>query len=182
MSPFYLGYANEKPEATKQTMRFIQERLGDPEFDDMIRCRLPIRDEIGWHYHAGSGPCMVSTAIMAQYHYSRGEVKEGNRLLKLIDRYRDEEGLLPEHLSTHERFREFMELEWQTGLDFKKEFDPEVLLPNLPFDLITEELLNMKRAYEEAERIGRNKGYIALGCGLMWAHVEYGRALLHKQR
>jgi len=37
-------------------------------------------------------------------------------------------------------FRDFIKSQWKTGLDFKKEFDPEILLPNLDFDKIVEEL------------------------------------------
>ena len=103
----------------------------------------------------------------------------------MIDKYKNEKGEIPEHLSTYKRFEEFMEREWKTGIDFKKEFYKDILLENVDFDRILEEANNMHRSYENTgsrciirdDTIAEG-GYIQFAAPLMWSHVEYARALL----
>lgn len=90
---------------------------------------------------------MNYTAILDQYPSSRGDIQKRDEILNLIQKYRNREGYIPEHISTPRRFQEFIEREWNTGLDFKKEFSEEMLIPADPFDRIIEELNHMKQAY-----------------------------------
>ncbi|MBC7110279.1 MAG: hypothetical protein H5T46_04660, partial [Archaeoglobi archaeon] len=90
-------------------------------------------------------------------------------------------GYLPEHLSTPERFEEFLFTEWETGVDYQKEFDPEILLPGIKFDVILEELNNMKREYDGIKAmIESSPGlrYVVFASPLMWSHAEFSVALL----
>ena len=102
--------------------------------------------------HAGNGPWLQYTAILAQFHFWCGNTEEGDKLLQLIDQYKNENGEIPEHLSTCRRFEEFMEREWQTGIDFEKEFHKPILLEGCEFDNILEEANNMARSYQETGR------------------------------
>ena len=80
-----------------------------------------------------------------------------------------------------------METKWKTGLDFAKEFDKHILQDNLDFDKILEETNNMQRAYNEvadrcmiSDNTMEEGGYVMFVTPLMWAHVEYMKALLYK--
>ena len=138
------------------------------------------------HAHAGNGPWFRCTSILAQYYYFMGNRDRGDEILRLMDQYRSDDGYLPEHVSSCERFWEFIRTEWETGNDARKEFDPEILLPNLSYDLIVEELVNMKNSYDGI------RGYCTLQKGgssfirfsspLMWAHAEYAMALLVRRK
>jgi hypothetical protein len=72
-----------------------------------------------------------------------------------------------------------MEHEWETGLDFRKEFDPEILLPDVGFTEVLSEANKMSAAYaraaEEAERAG--DGVIRFATPLAWTHAEVAVAL-----
>ena len=78
-----------------------------------------------------------------------------------------------------------MKREWQTGIDFQKEFYKPILLENCEFDHILEEANNMARSYEQTSKqcmfqddASSEGGYIQFAAPLMWAHVEYARALM----
>jgi len=140
------------------------------------------------HTHAGNGPWLQYTAILAQYHYWYGDPARGDELLHMIDKHTYDSHEIPEHLSTYKRFESFIEREWQTGIDFDKEFDKEILLDNVTFDNILEEANNMRRAYTETEKcILQNNEHSEGGCTyfcfpLMWSHVEYARALMIREK
>ena len=159
----------------------LSQKLLDPKLGGLQRY-LPFTEDISTHIHAGNGPWMQYTAMLAQYYFRGGNTKKGDGLLHLIDNYKTEEGYIPEHLTTRKRFDEFMRLEWNTGLDFKKEFGEETLLPGLPFDRIVEELDVMKNSYERLRDSGSTdeNEVIHFACPLMWSHVEYAMALLEK--
>jgi len=186
LSPFYFGFLQYKP-ALERSVSFLEKQLWDPELK-MIMRYLPFYKDFTVHVHAGNGPWLQYTAILAQFHFWNGNVKRGNRLLGLIDGYRSESGEIPEHLSTAKRFEDFMKHEWKTGTDFAKEFHQPILLDNVDFDKILEEANNMARSYERTGRecVFDNKakegGYIRFAMPLMWAHVEYGRALLSRAK
>ncbi len=183
LSPFYFGFLHYHSEM-ENSVRFIEKQLWDPSLGMLMRY-LPFYKDFSTHIHAGNGPWTQYTAVLAQFHFWNGNQQRGDELLQMIDRYRDPDGGIPEHLSTARRFDEFMELEWYTGVDFDKEFYKPILLDNVRFDKILEEANNMDRSYNEiAEKgiIKDNKiasgGYIQFASPLMWAHAEYSRALL----
>ncbi len=183
LSPFYYGFLHHKS-AMEKSVAFIEKQLCDPELS-MIMRYLPFYKDFATHVHAGNGPWLQYTAILAQFHYYYGNHKRGDQLLRYIDKYRNERGEIPEHLSTCKRFETFMETEWKTGLDFAKEFHNPILLDGLEFDKILEEANNMARSYEETgkkcmviDRQSVEGGYIQFATPLMWSHVEYARALL----
>jgi len=183
LSPFYYGFLHYK-EQMENSVKLIEKQLWDPELG-MIMRYLPYYRDFSTHVHAGNGPWFQYTAVLAQYHYWSGNTKRGDELLGIIDKYRSESGEIPEHLSTHRRFDEFIEREWKTGIDFRKEFYKDILLDDVDFNKILEEANNMHRSYDECIKkrlVKTNKktggGYIQFASPLMWSHVEYARALL----
>jgi GH15 family glucan-1,4-alpha-glucosidase len=170
---------DDNPDITTNSINFMVENLWDPELG-MLQRYLPFTEDIETHLHAGNGPWIQYTAMLAQYYYKKGAIERGDTVLNHIDRYRTDEGYIPEHLSTKERFEEFIRLEWEAGLDAKKEFHPEILIPNLSYDFIVEELFFMKKAYDKIRKdIAKNeKNVIQFAVPLMWSHVEYASALI----
>ena len=183
LSPFYYGFSHYKTELTN-SVRFLEKQLNDPEFG-MIMRYLPFHNDFATHVHAGNGPWLQYTAILAQFHFWCGNTDQGDKLLQLIDQHKNENGEIPEHLSTCRRFEEFIKREWQTGIDFEKEFHKPILLDGCKFDNILEEANNMARSYEQTgsrcmvrDDTSSEGGYIQFAAPLMWTHVEYARALM----
>ncbi|MFI5323460.1 MAG: hypothetical protein ACHQ6U_08000 [Thermodesulfobacteriota bacterium] len=127
----------------EQSVRFIEKQLWDPELGMMMRY-FPYYRDFSTHVHAGNGPWLQYTAVLAQYHYWNGNTKRGDEILGIIDRHMSDKGEIPEHLSTPRRFEEFMEREI-TGIDFQKEFYKGILLDDVDFNKILEEANNMHR-------------------------------------
>jgi len=76
-------------------------------------------------------------------------------------------------------------MQWNTGLDFQKEFDPECLLPGVPFDLIVEELTHMRDAYmrvKHALEQDPDVPYLRFAAPLMRAHAEHALAIMARQQ
>ena len=187
LSPYYFGFVHYSAELEK-SVRFLEKQLWDPELG-MIMRYLPFYKDFATHIHAGNGPWLQYTAILAQYHYWNGAHERGDELLGSIDEYSNEAGEIPEHISTCRRFDWFMEKEWKPGIDFEKEFHKPILNPGVNFNRILEEANNMARSYEETSNkctIGDTRspsgGYIQFAMPLMWSHVEYARALLVRAR
>ena len=183
LSPFYFGFLHYR-DAIDQSVRYLENQLWDPELG-MIMRYLPFNRDFATHIHAGNGPWLQYTAVLAQYHYWNGNEKRGDELLGMIDSFRNEQEEIPEHLSTCTRFEVFLENEWKSGLDFAKEFDKPILLDGVDFDNILEEANNMASAYRETgakcmvrDLQAKEGGYIQFATPLMWSHVEYMRALL----
>ena len=183
LSPFYFGFLHYEKEM-ESSVNFLEKQLCDPEFD-MIMRYLPFNRDFDTHIHAGNGPWLQYTSILAQFHYWNGNTKHGDDILALIDNYRNEDGEIPEHLSTCRRFEDFIENEWKTGIDYEKEFYKKILLDSVDFDKILEEAINMSKSYEETGKkcmytdSEKNEGgYIQFATPLMWSHVEYVRALM----
>lgn len=183
LSPFYFGIVSYKKEMEK-SVRFIEKQLCDPVLG-MIMRYLPFYNDFSIHVHAGNGPWLQYSAILAQYHYWNGNEKRGDELIAKIDHYKTKDGEIPEHLSTCKRFEGFLESEWQTGVDFEKEFYKPILLEKVDFDKILEEANNMSNSYEETGKrcmipngSSNEGGYIQFATPLMWSHVEYVRALM----
>ncbi len=184
LSPFYFGFIHDQ-QFLDNSVAYLEEKLWDPELG-MIMRYLPFYEDPATHVHAGNGPWLQYTAILAQYHYWKGDAKRGDEIMGLINGYQAPDGALPEHLSTPQRFEEFMAREWGDGVDFRKEFAPEILKPGVTFDTILEEANNMSRSYQAAAAAkvlpqkGGTGGYIMFATPLMWSHVEFARALLFK--
>ena len=194
LSPYYFKcryhkcprcMVEENSEKLDNTIAFVKNSLWDPELG-MLQRYLPFTEDIDTHVHAGNGPWIAYTAILAQYYYENGKKEKGDEIVNFVDQYKTKEGYFPEHLTTPERFTEFIEMEWQTGLDAKKEFHPEILLDNLPYDRIVEEIFNMKNSYNRIRKEVNGKIVFKLKSihfaqPLMWAHAEYAKALLIKK-
>lgn len=185
MSPFFFGTGLEVEhfENTREfsnSIQFIEQTLWDPDLG-MLQRYLPFIEDPETHVHAGNGPWLQYTSMLAQYYFHSGEVEKGNRILSLLDSYRTKEGYLCEHLTTPARFYEFKKLEWLSGDDFEKEFAKEILVQGVTYDLIVEELNHMKNAYDDVERRCRGvaeNGPISFATPLMWSHAEYAMALM----
>ncbi len=185
LSPFFFGTGLDVDyfaagETFTSSVAFIEDMLWDPELG-MLQRYLPFIEDPESHIHAGNGPWVQYTAMLAQYYFYTGDIARGNEILGIIDGYRSKEGYLCEHLTTPERFFEFKNLEWLTGHDFDKEFEPHILIDGTPYDHIVEELNHMRNAYariEEECRIIGNSGHISFATPLMWSHAEYAMALM----
>ncbi|MFW5807762.1 MAG: glucoamylase, partial [Spirochaetota bacterium] len=182
LSPFFFGrdgVVPGNPEVFRETVRFIRDNLWDPDLG-MLQRYLPFIEDPSTHIHAGNGPWIQYTAMLAQYYFSNGMKEEGESIMSIIDGYLTREGFLCEHLTTAERFYEFKRLEWMPGNDFDKEFDPHILAQGISYDHIVEELTHMKLSYEEVERQCTEdpSGYITFATPLMWSHAEYAMALV----
>lgn len=184
LSPFYFGFLNRNPEAQRASADIVSEDLWDPELGGLQRY-LPYTEDFTCHTHSGAGPWLDYTAVLAQYKYVAGLGGEGDAIMDLIESYRTEEGFIAEHLTTPRRFRHFFATQWNTGLDFQKEFDPDCMLPNVPFDLIVEELTHMRDAYNRV-RLALEKDpsvrYLRFATPLMRAHAEHALAILARQQ
>lgn len=186
LSPYYFGFGEEAGCYLDNSVKFLERQLWDPELG-MVQRYLPFYGDNEVHAHAGNGPWLQYTAVLAQYHFWRRNEKEGNELLSLIDSYKNENGEIPEHLSTCRRFEMFIETEWKTGNDFAKEFDKHILADTVDFEKILEEANNMQKAYKEVSEkcmvlvnSMEGGGYIRFVTPLMWSHVEFIKALLCK--
>ena len=187
LSSYYFGFLHYRQEM-ENSVHFLEKQLWDPELG-MIMRHLPFNRDFAIHVHAGNGPWLQYTAILAQFHFWSGNTERGDELLAAIDKYKNEQGELPEHLSSCNRFEHFMQSEWKTGVDFAKEFDKRILLDRVDFNKILEEANNMARSYQETgskcmfrDSTATEGGYIQFVTPLMWSHVEYVRALLVRSK
>ena len=185
LSPFFFGMQGKAFKETEESVKIVESELWDPDLDGVERY-LPYHEDFTCHLHAGNGPWMQYTAILAQYKYLNNDIKGGDDILKCIRRHVSEGGFICEHLTTNLRFKEFMRNEWETGRDFEKEFDREILLPNVKFNFVVDELNHMRDSYLDIERQIEGQGKSRRGSSLkfatplMWSHAEYGLALLAK--
>ena len=152
--------------------------LEDPRLGGLQRFQGFHRDH-DVHQHGGNGPWMQYTAWHAQFRYDHGQRARGDDVLATIVGHADANGYIPEHLSTRERFEQFIDREWDTGVDFEKEFDRAVLR-EVPFDRITEELDHMRQAYTEMAAELEDREVISFAEPLAWSHAEFLTALLKR--
>jgi GH15 family glucan-1,4-alpha-glucosidase len=184
LSPFYFGFLNRNAAAQKLSAESIAEELWDPELGGLQRY-LPYTEDFTCHTHSGAGPWLDYTLVLAQFRYVAGLATEGDDIMGLVESYRTEEGFLAEHLTTPRRFRHFYATQWNTGIDFQKEFDRECLLPGVSFDLIVEELTHMRDAYQHVMRVldsDPSVRYLRFATPLMRAHAEHALAVLARQQ
>ncbi len=185
LSPYFFGTGMEEDyfknnELFERSVKFVEDTLWDPDLG-MLQRYLPFIEDPDTHIHAGNGPWIQYTAMLAQYYFVTDNIEKGNEIMKVIDRYKSIEGHLCEHLTTPERFYEFLRLEWQPGRDYEKEFYTHILIPGMPYDNIVEEISHMKKSYENVEvqcRRRGDKGFITFATPLMWSHAEYSMALM----
>lgn len=179
LAPFYFQFEHLAPDASARSAARVENELWDPDLG-LLQRYLPFREDKAVHLHAGNGPWLAYSAWLAQRHASRGDRERGRELLRRIFAFATPEGHLPEHVSTRERFLDFMENEWETGLDFRKEFDAEIMLARVGFSEILDEAVRMRAAYavsaDAADRSG--DGVIRFAAPLAWAHAEVAVALL----
>jgi len=183
LSPF-LFEADPDPATLARTARFVEDRLWDPVLGGILRYPADPND-LTVHLHAGNGPWLAYTAVLAQVHFAAGNRARGDEILRTIDLYRNERGEIPEHLTTRCRFDAFLEREWRTGVDLAKEFHPSILREDVTPDRVSEETEKMSRAYESITRQAPmpgtarcEGGVLAFATPLAWSHVETMRALL----
>lgn len=173
LAPHYFGFEHLAPAESEASAERVERELWDPDLG-LLQRYLPFREDPHVHLHAGNGPWLAYSAWLAQRHATRGRRKRAEELLDLIERFGTSDGALPEHVSTKERFEDFMQNEWETGLDFRKEFDANILLPHVRFSTILEEGVRMRDAYaqaaQEAARAG--DGVIRFAAPLGWTHAE----------
>jgi GH15 family glucan-1,4-alpha-glucosidase len=184
LSPFYFGFLNRSADVQKATAEAIAQELWDPELGGLQRY-LPYPEDFTCHTHSGAGPWLDYTAVLAQYKYVAGLASEADAIMDLIESYRTEEGYICEHLTTPRRFWNFYDTQWNTGIDFQKEFDKDALLPNVSFDLIVEELTHMRDAYSRVKlSLERDPDvrYLRFATPLMRAHAEHALAILARQQ
>ncbi len=189
MSPFYFGFETKQiADVLENTMNIVKRQLWDPELG-LLQRYLPFSEDPAVHLHAGNGAWIPYSAILAQYYYRQGNTKMGDMVCNLINQFRNSQGELPEHISTVDRFQEFMKKEWNTGIDFNKEFDHTILIDGLTFDKILSEAEKMYQAYltVQEKSVYPDKDmaggeYIQFCTPLMWSHVEYSKALLARSR
>lgn len=178
LSPYYFGFEHLDAEASERSAIRVENELWDPDLG-LLQRYLPFREDKAVHLHAGNGPWLAYSAWLAQRHASKGNHQRARELLAHVSRFATPEGHLPEHVSTAERFHDFMEHEWETGLDFRKEFDPDFILPGIGFTHILEEAVRMRQSYDAAAAEARRSGdgVIRFATPLAWCHAEYAVAL-----
>lgn len=179
LAPFYFGFHDLAPDAMRASADRIERELWDPELG-MLQRYLPYAEDPDVHLHAGNGPWLAYTAMLAQYRAATGEKDAARRILEACARHANARGELPEHLSTRERFLDWWDREWETGVDFRKEFDTEILLPDVGFSRIVEELQHMKTEYERLRQqvMEEHRDVLRFAVPLMWSHAEFVGALL----
>ncbi|HVL49224.1 MAG TPA: hypothetical protein VM889_11755 [Candidatus Thermoplasmatota archaeon] len=178
LSPHYFNFPELDARALEASARKIENDLWDPDLG-LLQRYLPFAEDLELHLHAGNGPWLAYTAIYAGYLARHGDVEKAERTLRDIAAYATHEGALPEHLSTRERFLDFWEREWQTGIDFQKEFAKEILLPDVRFSRIVEELNHMRAEYERIRShvLATDDPLIRFATPLLWSHAEFLLAL-----
>ncbi|WP_324664482.1 glucoamylase [Haloarcula sediminis] len=179
LAPVYFGLQGVFGEHAVRAAERAAASLEDPRLGGLQRFRGFHRDH-DVHQHGGNGPWMQYTAWHAQFRFDRGEVERGDEVLSTITGHADAAGHIPEHLSTRERFEQFIEQEWDTGADFEKEFDDDVLR-DVPFDRIAEELDHMRTAYDEMAAALEERDIISFAAPLAWCHAEFLTALLKRE-
>lgn len=175
-APFYFGLEDLFGDALHEAANRSATALEDPEIGGVQRFMGFYRD-FDVHQHGGNGPWLQYTAWHAQYRFANGETDRGNDVLATIASYANNEGHIPEHLTTRRRFEAFVENEWSTGLDFEKEFDEDVLR-DVSFDFVAEELGHMQEAYSDLEAQTAERDVVRFAMPLAWCHAEYLTALL----
>lgn len=178
-APFYYELEDLFGDTTISAAERAAKALQDPRLGGLQRF-MGLYQDFEVQQHGGNGPWMQYTAWHAQLRYGLGEIKDGDEVLRTIEQYTDEEGRIPEHLTTRDRFDAFMEKEWHTRKDFDKEFDTEVVR-DVPFGRIVEEAQNMRESYQRlADQLDEDE-VVGFARPLAWSHAEVLTALLARE-
>ena len=177
-APAYFGLDDLFDERLHEAVERAARALEDPRLDGLQRF-LGFYADYEVQQHGGNGPWMQYTAWHAQYRYQQDERDRGDAVLESIARYADDDGRIPEHLTTRDRFESFMNREWNTRQDFEKEFDSAVLR-DVPFDRIVTELGHMSETYQTLEAQTEMHDVVGFASPLAWSHAEFLTALLYR--
>lgn len=181
MSPLYFGLFDAKK--CESTIEFMRKKLWDKKLGLLYRFESEIGDSF-MHNHAGIGPWIQYSAMLAQCYFKAGKKKKGEETLSHIEKFRSNNGFLPEHVASKESFDDFWKKEWLTGMDFEKEFNKEILLDKVDFDRIANELYFMARSYRKIRSNYKNhkRPYIRFGVPLAWSHAEFITATILREK
>jgi GH15 family glucan-1,4-alpha-glucosidase len=177
-APYYFDLDDLFEDATDTAATRAASALEDPELGGLQRF-LGFHGDFDVQQHGGNGPWMQYTAWHAQYQFDRGTREKGDVILETIASYVDQDGHIPEHLTTRQRFESFIEDEWHTRKDFEKEFD-EAVLRDVSFDRIVEELGHMKAEYDRMAERTETQEVVGFARPLTWSHAEFLVALLRR--
>ncbi|WP_458210051.1 glucoamylase [Haladaptatus sp. NG-SE-30] len=178
-APSYFGLDDLFGDSVAHAVERAVSSLTDPELGGLQRFQ-GLYGDFDVHQHGGNGPWMQYTAWQAQYRFEQGEVDRGDAILATIAGHADERGYIPEHLTTAERFESFVEKEWQTGLDYEKEFD-DAVLRDIPFDRVVEELSHMKNSYDAIADEIETANVVSFANPLAWCHAEFLTASIRRR-
>lgn len=178
LAPYYYGLGDIFGDSLETAAERATAALEDPRLGGLQRF-LGFSDDYEVQQHGGNGPWMQYTAWHAQYRFDHGETEAGDGILATITQYVDEDGYIPEHLTTRSRYEAFMENEWHTRQDFEKEFD-EAVLRDVPFDLIVEELGHMRDSYQNLAAQLNERETVRFALPLAWSHAEFLTALVRR--
>lgn len=178
LAPSYFGVEDLAPEAEAAAAERAERELWDPDLG--LLERYPADEEdMGIHLHGGNGPYLSFSNWLAQRHADHGDRERAREILDLIAKYATRDGDLPEHVATREAFDRFVRESWRTGLDFRKEFDDEVLREDVPVSDLLAEGARMTQAYAHAARTAEDAGdgVIRLAAPHAWTHAEFAVTL-----
>ena len=176
-----------RPEASTRAVSEVASRLPDPELG-------LLRRTIAWggcpdtRVQGGGGAWPEHAAALAQWYFDDGKDEEaGLRLLDALAEATDEDGNLPQILTTRARFESHWSDEWQTGREAERAFDRRILRNDVPFERLLAEANAMSTAYGKtrsriavrpAESGAPGGGTVRFGAPCLAAHAEALRAWL----
>jgi len=178
LAPAYFGLEDIFGDQAIRTVDRAADALKDPQLGGLQRFHGFYHDH-DVHQHGGNGPWFQYTAWHAQFRYDQGARDAGDTVLSTITDHATAEGHIPEHLSTADRFEQFRDREWDTEVDYRKEFDDEVLR-DVPFDRIVQELDHMRQAYDKIAAALEDDDVVSFAEPLTWSHAEFLAALLKR--
>lgn len=177
-APYYFDLGDLFEDAVDTAAIRAASALEDPQLGGLQRF-LGFHGDFDIQQHGGNGPWMQYTAWHAQYQFDRGTREKGDAILATIASSTNQDGHIPEHLTTRQRFESFIEDEWHTRKDFEKEFD-EAVLRDISFDRIVAELGHMKAEYDRMADRTETHEVVGFARPLTWSHAEFLIALLRR--
>lgn len=151
MAPYITRCVGVNETVMRNTVRNIEENLWDDELSGINRY-LEKYGEPGRN-NGGYGPYSMYTAWMAQYYLDSGNENKAEKYVRWFLKY-NREGLIPEHVSTRERFEKWRREAIETGRYYEVGRKEEA-----------------ERAMRSEEY--RKKGLVYWVVPLTWAHAEY---------
>jgi GH15 family glucan-1,4-alpha-glucosidase len=139
-------------------------------FDTKLKgiCRYP--ENIGRH-NGGFGPWVRDTAWISAYHFSQKNFTKGKKYLKLCSRMADK-NLLPEHVSTLKRLRNYLHEQFTINKDFALikyiNADKKTIIKAVKKSKLTD----MRKALV-IDELKQNKKILKAVPGLLQSHAEF---------